>query len=316
MAKMSYEEATQVQAQQYNDNGYIPRFYLDDDGHEAVVRIMHDALEDFDIVGSHQVKTRGKDRDIDCIRGVTDPLSTCPFCAADMRIRTRMYIHLLVYTVNEQNQVVVEPRVWDRHIDYREKLKSYIENYGPLSDMVCKIVRHGAKGDTGTFYDIIPALSRDIYPDNVYVKDPTPFAEYSSVGTVVWTKSAQDMQFYVQNGEFPQRQQDAPSAPAVPASPMAVNPAAQQYAPPAAPQQAYAPAPAPAPMAQPVAAAAPASIAPAMVAPPPAPAPVAQAPVAAAPAQAPVAEQAVPANRDVPPWERPEGDVQRPTRTY
>lgn len=206
MGKVNYEEALKQQ-NTFNDGPYIQRFFLSDDKDEAVVRIMHNDASTFDVVVSHNVQTNGKYRDINCERDFTDPVSKCPLCEAGNKSRSRMYIHLLQYTKNDNGEVEVIPKVWDRSVSYAEKLVSYLDNYGPLSDIVCKIIRHGAKGSMQTTYEIVPNLSPKIYTDDVYVKDETLFEGYNSVGTVVWTKSIADMQYYVQHGDFPQKTQ-------------------------------------------------------------------------------------------------------------
>lgn len=208
MGKVSYEAAKQHQETYNNDRPYIGRFYLSDDNDEAVVRILHDDIDSFDIVASHNVQTNGKYRDINCVRDFSEPVSNCPLCAMGNKARVRMYIHLLQYDKDEQGNITCTPKVWDRGIDYREKLKSYLENYGPLSDIMCKIIRHGAKGDMQTKYEFVPNLSPVNFPPELYVKDESHFDDYNSIGTVVWAKSKEDMEFYAQNKEFPQRQQN------------------------------------------------------------------------------------------------------------
>lgn len=204
MGTVSYSDALKHQETNFSsDIPYVGRFFLENDKDEAVVRILHDSADSFDVVISHNVMTKGKYRDISCLRDYSAPIADCPFCASGMKPRARMYIHLLEYTNDATGGVVVTPKVWDRHIGYAEKLLAYLDNYGPLSDIMCKIIRHGAKGDMQTVYEIVPNLSPKLYPDDIYVKDTSGFEGYKSVGSVVWTKSRDAMEFFVANNEFP-----------------------------------------------------------------------------------------------------------------
>ena len=61
MAKISYEEA---QSSSNNSNTGVGFFSLADDGDEAVVRILHDSTDSFDIVTIHDIQTGDKRRKI------------------------------------------------------------------------------------------------------------------------------------------------------------------------------------------------------------------------------------------------------------
>ena len=53
---------------------------MKNDGDEAIVRIMHDSPETFDIVTNHTVTIDGKYRSVNCIREIGQPVTNCPFC--------------------------------------------------------------------------------------------------------------------------------------------------------------------------------------------------------------------------------------------
>lgn len=201
MAQIAYEQINQESTYSPNNVGF---FFLQNDGEEAIVRFAHDSIMDFDIQTVHNVTVNGKYRNVSCLRDPHEPLEKCPFCANGFKLNQRFYIHLVQYSMDSAGNIVAEPKVWERSVQYANTLKSYIDNYGPLSDLICKIIRHGAKGDMKTTYEIVPNLSKQLYPDNIYVKDMSAFEGYTSLGTVVMDKSYDDCLQYVNTKAFPQ----------------------------------------------------------------------------------------------------------------
>ena len=242
MAKINWNDfqarAAEMEARQQQMNGpYVGFFTLKNDGDEAIVRIMHDSPEDFDIVAVHQTTVDGKFRNVSCLRSPSDPMDMCPFCAANKKFATRLYIHLIQYVRDENNQIVAQPKVWERSTAYAKQLAEYINEYGPLSDMIFKIKRSGAKGSMDTTYTIIPANAK-LYPENIYVKDAEALADYQALGHAVLDKNYEEMMAMLDGA--PSTQQ--PAAPARPAyTPAPARPTFDQVAQAATP--AYAPVP-------------------------------------------------------------------------
>lgn len=198
MAKISFEEA---QSSVNNNNTGIGFFSLADDGDEAIVRILHDSTDSFDIVTVHEIQVGDKRRKIDCLRTLRDPLDRCPFCNAGMKTSQRFYIHLLEYQKDESGNIVVLPRIWERSTQYATTIKNLMDEYGPLSDCVFKIRRNGAKGDMHTTYSIMFG-NPNVYKEEFYPKDTSAFDEYSVVGNIVASKTADEMKYYLLNGSF------------------------------------------------------------------------------------------------------------------
>ena len=181
-------------------------FSLKNDNDEAVVRIMHDSVNDFDIITTHEVKEDGKYRGrVSCIRSPREELSKCPICASGAPVAQRMYIHLIQYVTDENGNIVPQPVVWERSISYANQIKSYIDNYGPLSDIICKIIRHGKPRDQNTRYEIIPNLNKQVYREDIYVKDTSLFDGFTSEGTVVQKRTYEELDQFVKTGRMPQR---------------------------------------------------------------------------------------------------------------
>ena len=305
MAKVNFNNVDELENQNQgggsgSDVGF---FTLRNDNDEAVVRFMCDSTDDFEILTVHDVQIGSKYRKVNCIRDPREPLDNCPLCKSGARINNRFFIKMIQYdktTDPASGAVKIVPKamIWERSTAYAKTLKSYLDNYGPLSDVICKVIRHGKAGDMQTTYEIVPNLSKAVYKDEIYVKDPTLFGDFEAFGTIVMDRTADEMNYFLASGEFPARQrtdaaQPAEAAPVAPAPAVAPQyapqPAAyaapQQYAAPAAPMPQAAPAPqtyaAPTVDAQPQYAAAPTYAPPAA-----APAPAQRMPWDAASAQA------------------------------
>ena len=190
-----------------NSNNFAVKFFnLKNDNEEAIVRIMHDSVDDFDILTTHEVREDGQYRGkVNCLRDPREDISKCPLCAANVPVQQRMYIHLIHYVKDEMGNIIPQAAVWERSVSYANQIKSYIDNYGPMSDVICKIVRHGRPGDQRTRYEIVPNLNKQVYRDDIYVKDTSLFENYKASGNVVQERTYEDLATYVQTGHMPQK---------------------------------------------------------------------------------------------------------------
>ena len=193
---------------QGNDVGF---FTLKNDNDEAIVRFMCDSTDDFEILTVHEISVGGKFRKVNCIRDPREPLDNCPLCKNGTKINQRFFIKMIQYEqVPDQatgiTKVVAKPVIWERATSYAKTLKSYLDNYGPLSDVICKVIRHGKAGDMQTTYEIVPNLSKIVFKDEIYVKDPQIFGTFQSLGTIVMDKSADDINQFLVTGSFPVNQ--------------------------------------------------------------------------------------------------------------
>ena len=208
MSRISYND---VQENSNQNSSGIGFFSLKDDGDEAIVRFLHDSVDTFDLVNIHEVTSQNKTRKVDCIRSFRDPLDKCPFCNAGYKTIQRFYIHLLEYQKDENGNIVILPRIWERSTAYATTLKNLIDEYGPLSDCIFKIHRDGAKGDMQTKYSILFG-NPNVYKEEYYPKDTSAFDNYSVIGTIVMSKSEDEMNYYLQNGEFENTAQNESSS--------------------------------------------------------------------------------------------------------
>jgi len=213
MANISFNEIGNFTPNNSNNSNQVGFFTLKNDNDEAIVRFMYDSVDQFELLTTHELQVNGRSRRVSCKREGSDPIDMCPLCSAGMKISPRFYIQLIQYTKDPATgNIVAEPKVWDRGMDFAQRLKGYLDNYGPLSDMVCKVIRHGAARSMQTTFEIIPNLSKQMYPDNVFVKDTKLFEGYKALGTIVMNKSAQDLNTFLQTGAFPAPQNNATTA--------------------------------------------------------------------------------------------------------
>mgnify|MGYP004655077823 FL=1 len=234
MGKISFNDldaAVAATSSGEGSNSDIGFFTLKNDGDEAVVRFMCDSVDDFDIQMVHNITLGNKYRKVACLRDPREPIDNCPMCAAGTPLTTRFFIKLISYNKVADPQtgnVMIVPKamVWERATSYAKTLKSYLDNYGPLSDVICKIIRHGAAGDMKTTYEIVPNLSKQIYRDDIYVKDPSLFGTFETLGSIVMKKDYAEMTAFLTTGSFPEKPKEnaanntqAPAQPAAQAAP-------------------------------------------------------------------------------------------------
>ena len=201
MARVTFEEATEMQSA--NNPNYVESFALKNDGDEALVRFMHDDVKSFDIVTTHGVTINGKFRSVNCLRNPKDPMEACPLCATGANTQNVMFIHLIEYSRDSNGNIVPVPKVWARGLSYATRIKSLINEYGPLSNYLFKIHRNGAAGSRDTSYDILFAPEQ-IYPSQNYPIPEGVFQDYSATGTIVLDKSFADLTTFVNTGRMPE----------------------------------------------------------------------------------------------------------------
>lgn len=201
MARISFEDV------KTNDENNVGFFSLKNDGEEATVRFMCDSLSDLEILTVHNIEVDGKFRQINCIREPNDPIESCPLCANDTELHQVVFIKVMNYKTDNSGKITAYPEIWQRNASsYVPKMKSYLDNYGPLSNIVCKVVRHGAARSPKTTYDIIPNLNPQVYTMEAYPLNTEAFEDYSVVGRVILDKNREDIMTFCNTGIFPQHE--------------------------------------------------------------------------------------------------------------
>lgn len=213
MAQISFNDVQDtVSNNTYSGQGpQVGYFSLKNDGDEAIVRIAYDNTSEFNILSTHMVKVVNNgnvfNRKVSCLRTPKDPIENCPLCGANIKSTMSFYIPMIQYIIDERNQVTYRHVMWERSMTYATKIKALIDEYGPLKDCVFKIKRYGAAGSRDTTYEIMYGNPK-MYPDEVFVKDFSAFDNFKVLGTMVMDKDYNEMQHYLQNGTFPQKQRE------------------------------------------------------------------------------------------------------------
>lgn len=189
MARVSYEES-----EKYFSGSGSDWFQLRNDGDVARVQFMLNSIEDIPIFSTHKVKVGDKERYVDCLRNPQDPIDACPFCAAGMRANA---IRFIIMYQHDDGKI----KIWERGRQFISKLQGLINRYNPLEQKVFEIERHGKAGDTNTKYEIYPLDGVEpVSMDDVEVPDLE--------GTLIMQKTADEMEYYLDNGSFPNEPQD------------------------------------------------------------------------------------------------------------
>lgn len=236
MAQISYGE---FQRNSNGSNTGVGFFSLKNNNDEAVVRFMHDTPDSFDIAVVHSVNIGGKFRNVNCIRDPKDPVEACPLCAKNVKIMTRIFVHLIEYVKSENGTIVPTPKVWERPAWFADDLYNKITEYGPLSQNLFKIKRNGAPNDKNTTYSINYCVPAN-YPEQYYPNIPNAFDGFSILNFHVLNKNAQEMNTFLETGSFPAKNNQTPQG----SAPVAALAYQRDYSQPVAPQPAPIPTPA------------------------------------------------------------------------
>lgn len=211
MARINFNDYQKVQ-DQMEDGNDIGFFNLKNHGDEAIVRIMHDSSDDFDIIGVHSIQMGNRYPNVECLRNPNDPVDVCPLCKSGAKFSYKFFVHMIQYTTDATGNVTAKPVVWERSAKQMgQKLVTMIQEYGPLSDMIFKIRRNGAAGDLKTTYEIMLA-NPNVYRPELYPRNDAAFANYNVAGRHVMAKSADDMITYLNTGSFPAKENNTSPA--------------------------------------------------------------------------------------------------------
>ena len=167
-------------------------FSLKNDGDVANVRFMYNSIEDVGGYAVHKVKVGDRERYVNCLREYNEPIDKCPFCKAGIQQKVRMFIPLYD---NDDNTT----KVWERGKQFYPELVSQSARYvkdEPLVSHTFDIERRGRAGDQRTTYGLFSTGS-----DDTLLEDLPEVPKI--IGTIILDKSAEDMEYYLRNGEFP-----------------------------------------------------------------------------------------------------------------
>lgn len=177
------------EAEHYGGQGGAGYFSLKNDKDVARVRFMYDSIDDVEGYAVHEVTINDKKRYVNCLRSYSDPIDKCPFCAAKKFQSAKLFIPIY----NEDEERV---QMWERGKKFFAKISSICARYPHLVSHTFEIERNGKPGSTQTTYEIY-----ETGQDSTTLEDLPEIPEI--VGGIVLDKTADDMEYYLQEGVFP-----------------------------------------------------------------------------------------------------------------
>ena len=191
--------------EQYSKEGQSGKnnfFTIKQDKQIAKVRFLANSLDDFDIYFTHIVEMPdGKSKYVNCLRSSLDePIDNCPFCKAKIYATLKIFCPVLQLSLLDNDGKVLsdtpEVKVWDRGKSYLSRFESLCSRYNPLVSTIIEVERDGRAGATNTTYNFYPQI-----PDGTTLES---LPEKLKLDNLVWNKTAEEMNYFLINGDFPQ----------------------------------------------------------------------------------------------------------------
>ena len=175
-------------------------FSIAEDKGVKKVRFLYNNIDDVEGYAVHRVKIGDKERYVNCLREYNEPIDVCPFCREKYSTQARLIIP--VYNVEED-----AVQLWDRGKTFFQKMTSLCSRYASGKDTLVshefEVERNGKPKDMKTTYEIY-----EVGKDDTTLEDLPEFPEI--LGGFVLDKTAEDMEYYIQEGEFPPEEDDVP----------------------------------------------------------------------------------------------------------
>lgn len=174
-------------ADKYGGQGGGGFFSLKNDKDTARVRFLYDNIDDVQGLAVHQIEIDGKKRYVNCLREYGQPMDVCPLCANKQFVTAKYFVPL--YNIDDERI-----QTWERGKKFGAKLSSLCSRYPHLVSHTFEIERNGKQGDTQTTYEIY-----ETGDDDTTIND---FEIPQVLGELVLDKTADELQFFVDNGYF------------------------------------------------------------------------------------------------------------------
>ena len=194
MGRFSYEDA-----EKYGSSGSGGSYFkLSNDGDVARVQLLGNDMEDFPGYAVHKVADGKYDNGdkrykwVNCLREYNDPVEVCPFCKAKIKQEARLFLPL--YNIDAG-----EVQIWERGKTFFRTLASYCARNPEVVSIVTEIERQGKAGDTSTTYQLYPTKDEPERERLEDFEDDMP----EIIGRYILDKSADEMEYYLENKHFP-----------------------------------------------------------------------------------------------------------------
>lgn len=181
MARFTYAESENYSAPKSSF------FSLKDDKDTAKIRFLFNTLDDLTGVTCHEVQVGDRRIDVECLRAYNEPVSKCPLCEAEYKLKTMLFVPIY-------DEGAKECKIWSRGKKFFDKLSSLCMRYNPIVSTPFEVERNGKKGDTSTTYELFPMRT-----DNSRVED---FPEIKAEGTAFQVKTYDELREFLRTGQF------------------------------------------------------------------------------------------------------------------
>ena len=178
-------------------------FTLKDDKDTARARLLYNGAEDIDGYVVHRVKVGDYERPVNCLYETGGTIDDCPFCKAGIKKQARMFIPLF-------NEDAGEIQIWERPNSFYSKISGLCSRFPNIVSRVFEIERNGAANYQKTDYSFYPIGDADGTTIEDILDDCGLDELPKVLGTKVMDKSAEDMDYYIQHGSFPDNTDDTP----------------------------------------------------------------------------------------------------------
>ena len=180
MAVFKFDEVDQVVRENDNKINFLK---LQDDGWYAELRFMYGPGEMFECQTVHNVsEDPRKPRYVSCLRGLNEPLDSCPLCAKGSKINAQFFIPVFVEAIisnirgEETRQEVNQVMLFQRGSTFKGSLQTvlrYVQpTQQPIVNSLFRLVRNGKAGNQQTTYSV-----EYIRTDNVGLQQLPPKPE-------------------------------------------------------------------------------------------------------------------------------------------
>ena len=175
-------------ADNYGGQGGGGFFSLKNDKDVAKVRFLYGGIDDVQGYSVHEVELNGKKRYVNCLREYGDPVDACPFCREGRFNQVKYFVP--IYNMDTDSL-----QTWERGKKFGAKLTSMCSRYPNTVAHTFEIERQGRAGDTQTTYEIYETGETE----GVTMED---FDVPNPLGTIILDKTADEMETYLQTGDF------------------------------------------------------------------------------------------------------------------
>lgn len=183
------------------DNGEkLNYFKLENDKDVARVRFMYNGADDVEAMSVHNIMVSPNDKyakPVNCLRAYNEPIQNCPLCEAAQRgdLGDKGYAQAKFF-IPLYNEDTKQVEIWNRGKKFSSKLASICSRYKNLVSHTFEIERNGKAGDQTTTYEVYETGNDDTTLEDL--------PEIPNVlGRAVYNKTADEMNYWLDNGVFP-----------------------------------------------------------------------------------------------------------------